>query len=130
MEGAHRRRCRSVEVLDPLAHLGGGTISESHDENRAWRGAADDEAPESLGDDSGLAGAGSRHNAHRPPAYGRRGALLGVEPDHSSAEERPIRTRMVRTRLPSAMPLSRSTTSSVSSRSWCASAALDVLTTT
>src|SRR5260370_25030664 len=128
MEGTHRRGCLPADIPDPLAQLGGGTISESQGENRAGRGAADDQAPESLGDDSGLAGAGSGHNADRPPADGRCGALLGGEPDHSSAVERAIRTRTVRTRLPNCMPLSRSTISSPSSRSWCASAGLEVVT--
>ena len=127
MDGAHRRRVDTGKVLDALAHLPGGAIGEGHHQDRRGVCSRGHETPVSLGDDGRLAGAGAGDDTDRHIAQCRGFALRCVKARHVGVD-RPMRTRRVRTRRPRSMPLRRAITVSASSRSWCASAGLDVVT--
>ena len=72
----------SHQLLDPLAHLGGGLVGEGHRQDPLRRDAAGGDQPgDAVGEDAGLAAARAGEHEERPLGRLDRAALLGVEPD-------------------------------------------------
>ena len=123
VERADGRSGSLDQVLDALAHLVGGALGERHDQDRCRRYPGGDEAAKALGDDSGLARAGPRHDANRAGGKRRRLLLFAAQPGSSRRTQphvgvdRPMRTRSVRTLRPRSGRLSLPRMVCASSRS-------------